>query len=651
MTVEYREVADTEKKTSLTFTGFSTAEGFASKTLATENSVAPGPIIRELIQNSLDAGQLAGRDQVRVCFVFEELVTKDLPGIKEYREAFDAALETHKGHLENAQAQISRIKKSLQAPTVKVLNVIDNGIGLNTERMNSLLGDGTTSKSEQESAGSYGLGHFTAFPASNLQFILYGGVTSDSKRTASAHSILASHEINGELRGKDGFLIKDAQPTVRNRYIFPGNGEIPPFLDSQLDIIEKDSDSGSVVAITAFNDFLEDDEDSCVETILSTAANHFFPSVRSGRLVVSVIRNSGTKVLDKTSLGDVISKNIKDTRRGDPLSNSKAYSAYQTLVISDGRTVETTYGDVTIHIRQSTQERTRINLFRSGMWITDNLPRNRQGNYAGYKPFNALVLVDPPSEAFKLVRKSEGEKHLDISVNRLADEDRGNFNSLFEEIRSRIIEGLEKSETQVYSPDDFMLINPVGDGLKSSRRKKSYQSDQDRSSIPLVEEVEESTSSLAPSESSIDYQPGEENETDSESFQAPVDEPGRTPSFNRSGRDADVLTVARVTGGRVTLAIRSNEDLANAGVRLTLDNGADASCQKPIQERFIQFKREALVDGHPLGKDAYRGEGGKDFELLIGSMTKDQSKTVTVPLLGALSRDSVIKVNVVSRSK
>ena len=635
----------------MTFTGFSTAEGFASKTLATENSIAPGPIVRELIQNSLDAGQLANRDQVRIRFVFEQIATKDLPGIEEYHKAFQAALKTHEGHLENAQAQISRIKKSLRAQTVKVLNVLDNGIGLDTVRMNSLLGDGTTSKSEQESAGSYGLGHFTAFPASNLQFILYGGITADSERTASAHAILASHETKKGLKGKDGFLIKDTKRTVRNRYVFPGNGEIPPFLDSRLDTIEKDSGSGSVVAITAFNDFLEDDEDSCVETILLTAAKHFFPSVLNGRLVVSVTGNSGTKVLNRSSLSGIISRNIKDTRRGDPLSNSKAYSAYQTLLFSEERIVETSYGRIAIYIRQSTQERTRINLFRSGMWITDTLPRNRQGNYSGYKPFNALVLVDPPSEAFKLVRKSEGEKHLDISANRLADEDRRNFGRLFEEIRNRIIEGLEKSEAQVFSPEDFMLINPAADGLKSSKRRKSNQSDQDRSSIPLVEEVEESTASLLESEDAGGYESEDENETDGERNLAPADEPGKTPSYSRSGRDADVQTVARVEAGRVTLAIRSNEDLANAGVRLTLDNGADASCQKPIQEGLIQFKREASVDGRFLGDEDYRGAGGKNFELLIGPMMKNESRTVIAPIEGVLSENSVIKVNVVSRSK
>ena len=629
-----------KEKSSLTFTGFSTAEGFASKTLATENSVAPGPIVRELIQNSLDAGQLAGRDQVRVRFVFEKLPINNLPGIEEYRRAFRAALKTHEGHLENAQAQIARIEKSLQTQTVKVLNILDNGIGLDTVRMNSLLGDGTTSKSEQESAGSYGLGHFTAFPASNLHFILYGGVTENSERTASAHAILAAHEIGGETRGKDGFLIKDTLNTVRNRYVFPSNGEIPTFLDSQLDSVERDNGSGSVVSITAFNDFLEDSEEASVKAILSVAAKHFFPSIRSGRLIVSATTASGTEVLNRSTLAGIISEKVKDTRRGDPLSNSKAYAAYQTLVTSDKRVIETSYGNIVVHVRQSPRERTRINLFRSGMWITDDLPRNRHSNYSNYKPFNALVLIDPPNEAFKLVRKSEGEKHLDISANRLTDEDRKNFNKLFEEIRHKIIEGLEKSEAEVYSPADFMLIDPAENEMKSSAKRRNKK-DYAKNAVLLMEEVEESTPSISETgDPGVDPQ-GQENHNPSDN----------NLSFNRSGRDADVLTVARLEGNRVTLAIRSNENLTNAGVRLTLDSGTDASCQKPIQERFIQFKREALVDGHLLEEDSYRGEKGQDFELQIGSIMKGQSKKVIVPLLNALSDEAVIKVNVVSRSR
>lgn len=647
-------MVDTNKAPSLIFTGFSTPEGFASKTLATENRVIPAPIVRELIQNSLDAGQLASCKQIRVRFVFEELATEELPGIEEYRKAFNAARKTHEGHLESAQAQVSRIEGSLKSKTVKVLNVIDNGIGLDSERMNSLLGDGTTSKSEQDSAGSYGLGHFTAFPASNLHFILYGGVTKNSERTASAHAILASHEIEGNLRGKDGFLIKGARPTVRNRYIFPSNGEIPPFIDLQLDSIEKEGGSGSVVSIVAFNDFLED-EDSSAEAIVSVAAKHFFPSIRSGLLVVSVERNSGTKILDRRSLLSIIGKNTKNTRSGDPFSNSKAWSAYQTIMDSEKRVVKTNYGDIFVHIRHSAQERTRINLFRSGMWITDSLPRNGQGNYSGYKPFNALVLVDPPSEAFNLVRKSEGEKHLEVDSKRLADEDRRNFNNFFEEVREGIKEGLEEFEAEIFSPANFMLIEPDGEGIKGPRKRRSNQNDNLRNSIPLIEEVEESISSLREEEDGEEYdlEEGEETHTSRKNRRnlEYTEEPGNNPTFARSGKEAEVLTVARVEDSRVILTIRGNKDIENAGVRLVLDSGTDASCEKPIKDRFIQFKKEALVNGQPQEDSSYKEVNGRVFELQIGPIGKNQNKTVAIPTQNRLSSDTVIKVSVVNRPK
>lgn len=637
---------------SLQFTGLSSPEGFASKSLATENTVEPGPIVRELIQNSLDAGHLAGREQVKVCFALEEVATCDLPGIEEYERAFDAAKKTHKDHLGNVGAQISRIEKSLEAKAVRILNVRDNGIGLDPEKMNSLLGDGTTSKNEGGLAGSYGLGHFTAFPASNLQFVLYGGVTKDSTRTASAHAILASHEIDGGVKGKDGFLIKSIhEEKVRDRYVFPTNGEIAPLLDSQLDVVERDYGSGSVISITAFNNFLENDEDSSVMAILTTAAMHFSPAVHNGSLVVEVVRKNGSerKILDRQSLGSIIQENRKGRRSGeDKLSPRNAYNAYETLVRGEKREVETSFGKVTLCIRQSPQDTTQINLFRSGMWISNNLPRNRRYNYSDYKQFNALVLINPPSEAFDLVRLSEGEKHLDINSKRLVDEQKIRFDSFWGEIRNKITESLEKSESDEFSPNVFILTPPERKEPRSTVRRKS--STPETPEINLEEQVPEPTFAPADPEDPIypDPGPGPRNPKKSS---GPGDEPGDVPSFNRSGRVADVLTAAKFDSERVRLVIRSNEDMINAGVRLCLDNGADASCEKPVADQFIPFGKNALLDGIPLEDDYYREGREGALELLIGAIAKGQTKTVTLPLVSVLPQDAVVKVNIVSREK
>ena len=614
-------------------------------------------MVRELIQNSLDAGHMARREQVKVCFSLEEVRTKDLPGIEEYRKAFYAAKETHKNHLENVRAKISRIEKSLVARTVKILNVRDNGIGLNSETMNSLLGDGTTSKNAKALAGSYGLGHFMAFPSSNLQFILYGGIMKDSARTASAHAILAAHETEDDVKGKDGFLIKDIwRAKVHNRYTFPENGEIPSLIDSQLDIIQKEHGSGSVISITAFNDFLEDDEDFSVKAILATAAKHFSPAIHKGSLVVEVVGRNGSEpeVLDMKSLGSVIRENSKGRRSGeDKLSPLNAYNAYKTLVSgeSERREVETSFGKVTLYVRQSHQETTQVNLFRSGMWITDKLPRNARSQYSDYKQFNALVLIDPPGEAFNLVRSSEGEKHLDVHPNRLTKEQRKRFNSFWTEVREKITESLHRSEAKEYSPPAFMLIPPEKEGPTSSKRGRSPKAERIEPTVTLEEVPEIMSSRISSDDSEIFPSPGsganESNGTSSRSGE----EPGSNLSFNRGGRNADVLTVAKFDAERVRLVICSNENLTNAGVRLSLDNGADASCEKPIGDQFIPFEKSVLLDGEPLDESSYREGGGGALEFQIGTMEKDQTKTVALHLMNALPRDAVIKINIVSRDK
>ena len=214
----------------LKFLASGTPEGFASKAVSSDNDANPSVIVRELIQNSLDAATPPG-SQVRVTFVFTELAVSEIPGIDAYRAAFDAAKRTNAHAPEAAEAQIERITQSLAEDRIPVLQVIDNGIGLDTPRTNALLSDGMTNKvgAEARSAGSYGLGHYTAFPASDLQYVLYGGITRDGARTMSGHAILASHfNGDGDLLGKDGYFIRgEPRRDIRNRYRFAEGGKIP----------------------------------------------------------------------------------------------------------------------------------------------------------------------------------------------------------------------------------------------------------------------------------------------------------------------------------------------------------------------------------------------------------------------------------------
>ena len=664
------EVTD-EKSPRLWFTSFSKPEGFGSHSISIGNDVSPAPIVRELIQNSLDAGQLAGRSEVKIRFEFDAVRTAEIPGWEEFKEAFHAAEDAHSEYLEAVEAQYLRFLDCIESPTLPVLHVIDNGIGLNDQRMNAMLGDGTTSKTNDEanSAGSYGLGHFTAFPASNLQYILYGGLTKDGVRCASAHAILASHELNGELKGKDGYFVLETRNDVRNRYVFPKNGQIPSIIDRKLSEIEKQSNSGSVVSITAFNEFMDEDQ-SAVELILASAAKHFFPAIHRKRLTIEVLKDGKKTILDQAKLHELLQSIKTEKRTRDTINGNKAFSAFQTLCTGNSEEIETDFGKVTISMRQTPNEITRVSLFRNGMYITDYLPRNRPGNFTKFLPFNAIILLDPPSDidnprAFELIRKAEGEKHSDIKKQRLAEKHWKNFNELFNSIRQKIGEMAENDNAEFFIPRGFMPIDSHGTSNPSQNQstRKRKVTEQTGSSVVHPEFLQTSESLL----SNIlegDGGNSHENKSNAESGnpgsgdddgkgerKIPGGQDGMQPNFDPRGTVADIQSMARFSEKNVELLICPNTDLENACVRITTDSGSDPSCTDPIQEKFLSLTTGASLNGQTLPSDAYAyGENdSKIYEVRLGPIYKGERKRLSIPLLDQYSDRTVFKVNVVNR--
>ena len=102
----------------------------------------------------------------------------------------------------------------------------------------------------------------------------------------SGHAILASHfNENDELLGKDGYyILGEPKPDIRNRYRFAEHGKIPPAVALLLDRIKNQHGHGSAVVLLAFNNF-RDDKDPA-ESVLRVAARHFYPVIRTGRLIV-----------------------------------------------------------------------------------------------------------------------------------------------------------------------------------------------------------------------------------------------------------------------------------------------------------------------------------------------------------------------------
>ena len=171
--------------------------------------------MRELIQNALDAARAAKVRTARVRFELTRVRRSAIPGIDHYEQTFAKAIKSQRemsgGSLaRQAELVVDRIQGTLDQDEVDVLTVFDNGIGLDESRMNALLSDGVSIK-DGGATGTYGNGHATAIPASDLRYVLYAGVTADGKRIGSGHAVLASHYVKGHkhLLGGDGFFVRE----------------------------------------------------------------------------------------------------------------------------------------------------------------------------------------------------------------------------------------------------------------------------------------------------------------------------------------------------------------------------------------------------------------------------------------------------------
>ena len=124
--------------------------GFAGLTTAIFNDVPPARILREILQNSLDASVDADQKTASVRFEISPMDLGDLPDFRGYERAFNEAVKYHKdkksGRLSDpAQQVVDTIQSAIEtcrAGGHYVLSVLDNGVGFDEDRLTAVLGDG-----------------------------------------------------------------------------------------------------------------------------------------------------------------------------------------------------------------------------------------------------------------------------------------------------------------------------------------------------------------------------------------------------------------------------------------------------------------------------------------------------------------------------
>ena len=580
-------------------------DGFTTN-VTSRQAGEPDPVVRELLQNGLDAAiREAGRDRAEIHFTIAECPLSSLPGLGSYRRAFEAARQRHEqGATNDVRLAIERIATVLSEATMSVLFCRDNGVGLDQTRMTALLSEGQSDKA-YKGAGSYGLGHLTAYAASDLRYVFYAGV-GRQRRIASGHTILASHKRGNVLHSSHGYWQVPTDMFSLEDGAYPH--QVPQLLHDEVGAIRE---SGAVIAILGFNYFHDDERAQAADDICRVAALNFMGAIHGGTLIVHVHdeRTNTSKTVDGNSLRQFLEqKEIRDQQRAPVrgwLAGSQGYRAVQTL--EDGLQLDRLVDrSIRVHFRRldaGSSEPSRVQIFRDGMWITNNAPELGTGAFSGVQPFDAVVSLsdaDPEdhTEFYDLVRNAEGPEHRGLSKlreMRKRDRDtlRGKLRQLAERLRE---EAGEIDEDEGFTPSGFAVFNK---DIKREAQKVPLR----RIRLASIDEDEQSTDSTG----------GETDETpDSE-------QPGKRRGGSHSRRAPAAGTAVKMRRSlvpmigangaasrlRAMLDVSSNSSSSSGklGLRVYIESGSDETCEQPIAPDWQPIRSVQINGGVIDAKD------------------------------------------------
>ena len=607
--------------------------GFTPAGISAFSDLKAAAVVRELIQNSLDSALIERKEKcARVRFRKFMCKTDEIPGIKNYRTAFKQAVDFQlQGDTMPRQAQIvaDRITKTLGERRQVILSVTDNGIGLDKYRMSALLSDGISAKSGN-AAGTYGNGHSVVIPASNLRYILYGGVSGGKKRLASGHAVLASHKKSGEkeLRSAHGFYIEDFGSQDESiHYTFPEGTSIPSLIRTEIEHICDAYGQGAAIVIPAFNQF--EDSRPLWEIVSRAAVCNFFSAIYTGQLVIEVEDHScknqnsrdshDAQMLNQENLLEILQSYENERRIGRRdafLSGSKANEAYRTLVHGELHTVGTSQGDVKIRLRYCDKGKSGVGLCRNGMWITDDLTwfRNR---FNDRKPFQALILLDPGDKSgfYNLVQEAETPLHNALSLKPMDVARRRKLESSLCEIREWIMSTVPEAKTESYSLDDILSIqfNGAEANEGSAGRRQAFRG------FPQTTESHQPEQEAGP-------QTGPANGPGSGKGRGTSGPRGQKEKIRR--RVAQNFRVGSVPDGpgRRKILIECNQDCDNMELRLFIDENIDATCDRQPSSQIVPLSlSNVLINGKPASKQSLTKENDEFVGIILkklGANTK-----------------------------
>lgn len=591
--------------------GFSTDRtGFTPAGIAAFSDLRPAAVVRELIQNSLDAALIEAREPcAHVRFERGACKLKEIPGIKSYRAAFRRAVKEQKPS-GSARSVVARIRRTLGEEEHDLLCVTDNGVGLDGKRMSALLSDGVSAKGGSAS-GTFGNGHSVVLPASNLRYVMYGGLAADGQSYGAGQAVLASHSDEGDWKSRSGrgVYLESFKPISADVPFTLAQGDaIPQMVASAIDGIRTEYGHGAAVIIPAFNNFEHDQ--SLQEAVFKAAGFNFFQAIHEGKLVVEVVDSEGGGVLDTANLREALapySDEMRSSRSGAFLSGRKANEAYEALVDGESYEIDTTHGVVELRLLRRDSGRRSVGLCRNGMWVTDELPMFQHA-FSDRQPFQALILLGSDSEDgfFKLIQEAETPLHDKLAPKQMDPARRKALRDALREIRDAIAQLVPPSTEDVYSPKDILAFQFEGvEGQGRGGRQPSFWGQVGTTRRPTMVRRKAGT---------------RENGGSGGGGSGLGGGGGRRRNQNARIVTQPIFRIASVPSGerRRTVHVECTEEFEDAELRMFVDENVDATCDRQTRAQAAAVVLSNVkVDGRSLADSELvcNGEGAVGAKL------------------------------------
>lgn len=455
-------------------------------------------LVRETIQNSLDAAPPNSDKPVVVKFSFFDRKISDIPGIESLKHTYIPSAVKSWDKNSKEYEHLYKMKQSFDSEsTVRVLRIADyNTTGLDARNWEALITEtGVSSKSSDQSAGSKGIGKNAPFAASRYRMVVYNTKTVHYEKAIGVMVGVSYNETDSDgVSQARGYL---------------GSSHNKPY-EHQYSFLRDRSEVGTDVFVVGVKREYSERQDLITLNVLE----HFMLSIYNGLLEVHI----DEKVINTSSIESFVHNiSLQDDSENSRLEQVRNYFH----VLTSEETKKIYLSDSLLHsfpqfIKKREDAHFMLLATDASTATSRVLMSRKSGMRIKEQPFRTGVLfagifqaVGPHLNSF--LRPLESAEHTDWTPERAEDYEsqkqaRAFLRELTSFLRENILALVENDSDDIVDAYGLAELLPDEDSQESKRENESAGSIISKLSDVTIKPARKIKQQLkyAPDESEID---------------------------------------------------------------------------------------------------------------------------------------------------